>query len=114
MFLPSLADGTAVADAFVLPASAVQRLTSRPVEDVHLLRDEAANLAWAGGAVMERAGRRGAARRTGAAGARRRRPPARCGTARACLPMIRVVGGDDRRHDAFWWMRMSSGQWSSR
>ena len=63
MFLPSLADGTAVADAFVLPASAVQRLTSRPVEDVHLLRDEAANLAWAVGAVG-RAGRRGAARRT--------------------------------------------------
>jgi hypothetical protein len=53
MFLPSLADGTAVADAFVLPASAVQRLTSRPVEDVHLLRDEAANLAWAVEAVVE-------------------------------------------------------------
>jgi hypothetical protein len=53
MFLPSLADGTAVADAFVLPASAMQRLTSRPVADVHLLRDEAANLAWAVEAVVE-------------------------------------------------------------
>ncbi len=53
MFLPSLADSTAVAAAFVLPASAVQRLTSRPVEDVHLLRDEAANLAWAVEAVVE-------------------------------------------------------------
>ena len=26
----------------------------------------------------------------------------RPGRARACLPMIWVVGGDDRRHDAFW------------
>lgn len=57
-FLPSLADGTAVAHAFVLPASAVQRLTSRPVEDVHLLRDEAANLAWAVEAVVEGAANR--------------------------------------------------------
>jgi hypothetical protein len=53
MFSPSLTDGTGVADAFVLPASAMQRLTSRPVEDVHLLRDEAANLAWAVEAVVE-------------------------------------------------------------
>ncbi|WP_327749996.1 hypothetical protein [Streptomyces europaeiscabiei] len=53
MFLPSLADSTGVADVFVLPASAMQRLKSRPVEDVHLLRDEAANLAWAVEAVVE-------------------------------------------------------------
>lgn len=53
MFTPALADGTGVADAFVLPASAMQRLTGRPLEDVHLLRDEVANLAWAVEAVVE-------------------------------------------------------------
>jgi hypothetical protein len=53
MFTLTLSDGSGVSDAFVLPASAVHRLTSRPVEDVHLLRDEMANLAWAVEAVVE-------------------------------------------------------------
>jgi len=45
--------GGAVADVFVLPPSAVHRLSSAPVEEVLLLRDEMANLAWAIEAVVE-------------------------------------------------------------
>ena len=42
-----------VADVFVLPATAVHRLTSAPLEEVLLLRDEMANLAWAVEGVVE-------------------------------------------------------------
>lgn len=53
MFTPTLADGTGVAEVFLLPATALQPLTGRPLEDVHLLRDEMANLAWAVEAIVE-------------------------------------------------------------
>jgi hypothetical protein len=42
-----------VADVFVLPSSTVYQLTSAPLEEVLLLRDEMANLAWAVEAVVE-------------------------------------------------------------
>jgi hypothetical protein len=45
--------GAGVADAFVLPATAMHRLTSTPVEQVLLLRDEMANLGWAVEQVVE-------------------------------------------------------------
>ena len=47
MFTLSLDGAQGVADAFLLPASAMLPLTSAPLEDVHLLRDEMANLAFA-------------------------------------------------------------------
>jgi hypothetical protein len=62
MFTPTLADGSGVAPVFVLPAAGLQLLTGRPVEDVHLLRDEIANLAWAVEAMVE--GEAGPVRRT--------------------------------------------------
>ena len=53
MFTPTLRDGSGVADLYFLPATAMHQLTSRPLEDVHLLRDEMANLAWAVESVVE-------------------------------------------------------------
>ena len=53
MFTPTLTDGSGVADVFVLPAAAIHTLSSLPLEEVHLLRDEMANLAWAVEAVVE-------------------------------------------------------------
>jgi hypothetical protein len=43
---PKVPRGTAVADLFFMPPVATQVLTGQPVEEVHLLRDEMANLAW--------------------------------------------------------------------
>lgn len=47
LFRPSPRGGAPVADVLVLPPTAVDALCSAPVEEVRLLRDEAANLAWA-------------------------------------------------------------------
>jgi hypothetical protein len=43
---PKAPQGAAVAGLFFLPPVATQVLTGAPVEEVHLLRDEMANLAW--------------------------------------------------------------------
>jgi predicted dienelactone hydrolase len=43
---PAAPPGSAVADLFFLPPVATQILTGAPVEEVLLLRDEMANLAW--------------------------------------------------------------------
>jgi hypothetical protein len=62
MYTLTLADGSGVADVFLLPATAMHALTSRPIEDVHLLRDEMANLAWAVESIVD--GDDGPVRRT--------------------------------------------------
>lgn len=46
MFTSTRLDRAGGDEAFVLPATAVDVVTSAPVEDVRLLRDEMANLAW--------------------------------------------------------------------
>jgi hypothetical protein len=53
MFTPTLTASSGVAGVFILPATAMHQLTSRPVEDIHLLRDEMANLAWGVEAIVE-------------------------------------------------------------
>lgn len=80
MFLSSLADGTAVADAFVLPASAVQRLTSRPVETytccaTRRQTSHGRSGPWWKGRTAWRGPPNGSCGRS-----RHRRPPVRCGT----------------------------------
>lgn len=53
MFTPTRRDTGGAADVFVLPATAVHRLTSTPLEEVLLLRDEMTNLGWAVEQVVE-------------------------------------------------------------
>lgn len=53
MFTLSLATGDGVAEVFLVPPTALQPLSSDPVEDVLLARDEMANLAWAVESVIE-------------------------------------------------------------
>jgi hypothetical protein len=71
MFTLTRSDRSGVADAFVLPATAVHRLTSGSLEEVLLLRDEMANLGWAVEQIVE--GADGAALRRAE---RWHRPPA--------------------------------------
>ncbi|MEY9997548.1 hypothetical protein ABIE67_009667 [Streptomyces sp. V4I8] len=53
MFTLSLATSDGVAEVFLVPPTALQPLSSDPVEDVLLARDEMANLAWAVESVIE-------------------------------------------------------------
>ena len=56
---PAAAGATATSELFILPPVASQAITSEPVEDVLLLRDEMANLAW--GVERRYEGERGSA-----------------------------------------------------